>query len=127
MLAQDTARALADSLGKTAPPTGRTQADPCPVCNNFDAVRTGPFSYKWCPRCNPGLATQVPDQALLHTLPPGHELRTKPLAGAQLRNRHSTHWRDITPSWGIAENCYDQLGEGWTNNHDFRFAEPPAR
>lgn len=59
----------------------------------------------------------------LHELPPGHELRTRPLAGAQVRNRNSKLWRDITPSWAIAKNCYDQLGFAWTKTNEFRFKD----
>jgi len=57
---------------------------------------------------------------LLHELPRGHELRTRPLVNAQCRNKHSKTWRDITPTWGIAKACYDDLSEAWTDGTEFR-------
>ncbi len=59
---------------------------------------------------------------LLHELPAGHELRRRPLLGAQCRNLRSGVWREIARSWGIASATYDQLGEAWTSTTEFRVA-----
>lgn len=70
---------------------------------------------------------------LLHMLPVGHALRIAPLLGAQCRNLHSKEWRDIRPSWGIAGDSFDQLGDSWTSTTEFRVAPntalsgPPGR
>lgn len=58
---------------------------------------------------------------LLAELPPGHNLRTRPLGevGAQCRNKLSKDWRDIE-RWRIATCSYDQLGSSWTDTSEFR-------
>lgn len=57
---------------------------------------------------------------LLHTLPPGHPLRLRPLLGAKIRNLQSKAWRTIEPSWGIAQKCYDDLSGPWLEYNEFQ-------
>lgn len=64
----------------------------------------------------------APQYLLLHTLPQGHDLRRAKLLGAQCRNLHSKEWRLISKNWGIAESCFDQLGDAWTHTTEFRRA-----
>lgn len=64
----------------------------------------------------------APQHVLLHTLPPGHPLRSAPLLGAQCRNVHSKEWRNIGPSWGIASASYDQVADAWAGATEFRVA-----
>ena len=58
---------------------------------------------------------------LLHELPRGHALRTRPLGqiAAQCRNRQGKEWRDVA-RWRIASASYDELGESWTSTSEFR-------
>lgn len=58
---------------------------------------------------------------LLHELPRGHVLRSRPLSqlAAQCRNRLGKEWRDVA-RWRIASASYDELGESWTSTSAFR-------
>lgn len=59
---------------------------------------------------------------LLHTLPKEHPDRTKKLSGVSIKNRHGAGvWNVVKPSWGIADATYNELGPGWTDNHDFAY------
>jgi len=66
----------------------------------------------------------TPQHVLLHTLPHGHPLRRAALLGAQCRNVHSSLWRDVGPTWGIAGASYDQLTAAWTSATEFRVTAP---
>lgn len=69
----------------------------------------------------PGAAAPAPAaHVLLHTLPLGHDLRVRPLLGAQCRNLQSKEWRNIGPSWGIAGVSFDELGQSWKDTTEFR-------
>ena len=65
-----------------------------------------------------------PDE--LHTLPAGHPLRSRPLAGCWYRWTEGTAWREVMPSFGIAKCTYDQLGPSWTTYSVFCWT-PPVR
>ncbi len=58
---------------------------------------------------------------MLHELPRGHVLRSRPLGllAAQCRNRLGKEWRDVA-RWRIASASYDELGESWTSTSEFR-------
>lgn len=58
---------------------------------------------------------------MLHELPRGHVLRSRPLGllAAQCRNRLGKEWRDVA-RWRIASASYDELGESWISTSEFR-------
>lgn len=58
---------------------------------------------------------------MLHELPPDHPDRCRPLLGARYRWKHGKLWRKITPAFGIAANCFNDLGPAWTDNDIFTF------
>ena len=61
----------------------------------------------------------IEEQALLHTLPAGHPLRTRPLAGCHHRWRKGKAWREIKPSYKIASKTYNDLGPAWKKAADW--------
>ena len=59
---------------------------------------------------------------LLATLPSDHTLRNKPLIeiGAQYKRYDSKVWQDVTPPYGIAKKCYNDLASVWTEFDEWR-------
>lgn len=53
--------------------------------------------------------------------PVDHPLRNSPLVeiGAKYRVGDSKVFQEITPSYGIAKKCYNDLGPVWTNNTEW--------
>ena len=60
---------------------------------------------------------------LLNDLPPNHPDRNRPLLGARYRWKQGKTWRTVTPAFGIAVNCFNDLGSAWTDNDVFTFDE----
>ena len=60
--------------------------------------------------------------SLLATLPVNHPLRNKPLIeiGAQYKRYDSKIWQDVTPPYGIAKKCYNDLASVWTEFDEWR-------
>lgn len=61
---------------------------------------------------------------LLNDLPPDHPDRCRPLLGARYRWRLGKTWREVKPSYGVATNCFNDLGSAWTDNDVFTFDDP---
>lgn len=61
----------------------------------------------------------------LKELSPEHELRNKPLAeiGAEYKWTGTTAWKTVTDAYRIAKKTFNDLGEAWTHNTDWRSAE----
>lgn len=61
-------------------------------------------------------------EVLLASLDPSDPKRNEPLhhIGAEVSTRGMKQWHRIGPRWGIAENCYNDLGTSWTDPCDFR-------
>ena len=60
----------------------------------------------------------------LKRLPSDHPMRSKPLAEikAELRNNAGPKapWKTVESHWGIAKNCFNDLGLAWTTYADWR-------
>lgn len=58
----------------------------------------------------------------LRSLPEDHPLRNSPLAeiGAEYRYSGTKPWRKVLPSFGIAPFSYNQLGDAWLLDKDWR-------
>ena len=57
----------------------------------------------------------------LSTLPHEHPLRNMELClFAELRNKKSKTWQQVTPNWGIAHVTYNQLSGPWLEHDVFR-------
>ena len=59
---------------------------------------------------------------ILNNLPKDHPLRNKPLIdiGAEYKRYDSKIWQAVTPPYGIANKTYNDLGEVWTENDEWR-------
>lgn len=56
------------------------------------------------------------NQVLLHTLPPDHPDRNKPLLGCFYKWKFCVIWYEIKSDYGIANMTYNQLTAGWSEN-----------
>ena len=68
------------------------------------------------------MAMKACTMILLATLPSDHPLRNKPLIeiGAQYKRYDSKVWQDVTPPYGIAKKCYNDLASVWTEFDEWR-------
>ncbi len=57
----------------------------------------------------------------LRALPKDHRLRNTPLQGAFYHATNGKFSREVFPSYGIAKNTYNQLGDAWTGSEEFYF------
>jgi len=52
-------------------------------------------------------------------LPKEHPDRNRPLSGCFYRSRTGKVWHEIKPTFGIADNTFNELGTVWTDFDDF--------
>lgn len=59
----------------------------------------------------------------LKLLPNDHIKRNSPLVeiGAQYKGVHDSNWRSVLPSFGIARNTFNDLGETWLASQEWRY------
>ena len=59
---------------------------------------------------------------ILYDLPYDHQLRNTPLIeiGAEYKRFDSKVWQAVTPPYGIAKKCYNDLAPVWTEFDEWR-------
>ena len=59
---------------------------------------------------------------ILSELPYDHQLRNTPLIeiGAEYKRFDSKVWQAVTPPYGIAKKCYNDLAPEWTEFDEWR-------
>lgn len=59
----------------------------------------------------------------LEELPSDHVDRNKPLVGCWYRYKDKTFWREIFPTYRIANKTFNDLNDAWTRNSVFSFTK----
>jgi hypothetical protein len=61
---------------------------------------------------------------IINELPVNHELRNKPLSGGWYRWKNGKVWKEIKPTFKIANFSFNDLGVAWVENDIFTFENP---
>ena len=63
----------------------------------------------------------VNNPMLLHEYPYDHPDRNRPLKGCFYRYINTKSWREVLPSYAIADKTYNDLTKAWVGNSEFSF------